>query len=633
MVRGSYWERMIEVDMTAGTAKVTNRHMQYVDEFPLGRPLGYRLLWEALMDKPGYDRFGPDAPFIIMSGVMTGHPFPGLSRYECMCKSGATYAVNSPYGDGAATFGHAAGGSSFGAALRWSGHDCIYVTGKSATPKYLYINNMDVKLLDATEYWGMNIADLETAIFKKYGYQHKVTAIGPAGESMNFSAALISEGGHAAARSGVGAVMGSKKLKAVVVYGDLVVPHANSDEDMRERVETVDQSVYARNVSGTRRWGTANMLSTSNYSGTKCYKNHDGGWEPHPERDCPGVETNFWVRHGCCYFCQARCVKMGVVNRGPFKGLIAEGPEYEDALISSNLCMETIQDVGAIMELRDSLGFDTISSGGLLGFAFEAFEKGDITTKMLGGNKTLKWGSAADARQLLQDLCTNFDYEIYDWLRRGPSWAAWKIGNNSIYYSMSSKNHPYPAWHIAAQTGNAVTFAVTSRGACHMEGTPGTGARNNIIRDMSITCVTPNGYYSGANSKESLFSVLNGLSLEPAQWQNIALRAAYMAKIFNLREGFDRADDVIAPKNYENALKYGPPGATWLGFKVDKEVQQQAITTLYVNQGWDHVGIPDDGHIREIGAIDWLLPVVADIRARYPEEVRNPKPVEATTTP
>ena len=617
MTRGSYWGNMIEVDMTAGTVKVTDRHMQYIEEYPLGRPLGYRLLWEALKDKPGYDRFGPDAPLMFMSGIMTGHPFPGLSRYEVMCKSGATYALNSPYGDDAATVGHAAGGSSFGAMMRWAGYDCIYVTGKSTTPKYLHINNDKVELLDAKEYWGMNIADFETAMFKKYGYQYKFAAIGPAGEAMDFGAAIISEGGHAAARSGVGAVMGSKMLKAIACYGDQVVPCANPAE-LRKWVEGVDQRVYANaGLANTRRWGTASMLYWSSGAGTKCVKNHSEGWEPNAERDWPGVETDFWVRHGCCYYCQARCVKMGVVNRGPYKGLIAEGPEYEDALITSNLLIETTQDVGAIMELRDSLGFDTISNGGLMGFAFEAFEKGDITTEMLGDGKTLKWGSAKDARQLLEDLCFN-QREIYQWLRRGPEWAARKIGNNSRFYAMSSKNHPYPAWVISSQTaassGRALTFATTLRGACHMEGNFGTlAARNNILRDMAITCVTPNGYYGGDYTKQNVFNFLMGYDLTNQQWELITERANMLGKVFNLREGFTREDDTIAPKNFEQPLTQGPKGAAWIGFTVNKDLWNEQMTAQYNDAGCDDKGIPTNGKLQELG-LEYLIPVVSGLR-------------------
>lgn len=620
MTKGSYWGKMIEVDMTTGTVNITDRHMQYVEEYPLGRPLGYRLLWEALKDEaPGYDRFGPKNPLMFLSGIMTGHPFPGLSRYEVMCKSGATWSPHSPYGDNAATVAHAASGSSFGAMLRWAGYDMIYVTGKSTTPKYLHINNDTVELLDASEYWGMDVAQFETAMFKKYGYQYKFNCIGPAGESLNHSAAIISEGGHAAARGGVGAVMGSKMLKGIALYGDQIVPCAKPEE-LREWVEAIDQKFYANaGLSNTRRWGTASMLMTSHMGGTKSTKNHSEGWDPNAATSgWPSCEQDFWVKHSSCYFCQMRCVKMGVVNRGPHKGLIAEGPEYEDAICTSNLLFDNVQDMGALMELRDALGFDTISSGGIMGFAFEAFEKGDITSAMLGDGKQLRWGNVDDARQFLKDLCYN-DRDIFQWLRRGPSYAAYKIGNNAIFYSMASKNHPYAAWVINsmnASGGRAINYATTTRGACHMEGNPGTGARGNLLRDMAITCVTPNGQYNGDYSKDKVFNFLMGYDLTLDQWNLLCDRANHLAKVFNLREGFGRADDTIAPKNFEQPLTQGPEGAAWIGFKVDRDAFDAALTKLYTDNGWDpQTGIPTDGKLQELG-LDYLIPVVQEIRAR-----------------
>ena len=393
---GGYWGKMIKVDMTAGTVEITDEHMQYVEEYLGGRALGMKMLWEALKDNPGADPLGPDNPLMFIPGPEAGVGLPcSASRVEVVCKSALTQAKNSPFGENGCTVGYSSGGGKFAPTVKWAGYDMIYIIGKSETPKVLYIDNDDVQLIDGTEYWGMSTTDFEEAIQTKYGPEWKNTCIGPCGENLVRIAVIQNEAGRATARAGVGAVMGSKKLKGIIVRGNKPVPIANP-EGLRDQIDAATNMLEAvPGVWSRRRFGTAGMLSSMNGFGvevkswTRVVNDFDD------QIGSAACVKNFWVRHRSCWACPIYCMKAGVVREGKYKGVYTEGPELETGVLGSGLLMEDMGSFAHLMDMAERYGIDQLSMGGILGLACECYEKGYIKSEDIDGIK-LEWGNAEE---------------------------------------------------------------------------------------------------------------------------------------------------------------------------------------------------------------------------------------------
>ena len=631
---GGYWGKMIEVDMTKGTFEITARHMQYVDEWIGARPLGMKMLWEALKDNPGIDPLGPDNVWMLIPGVVSGLPFCGASRYEVICKNGLTFAKESPYGDFGATVGNSAGGGQCGPAIRMAGYDMIYLTGKSATPKVLFINNDKVELLDGAKYAGLSVFAFEEQIKEEFGPEFKNVCCGPAAEAGVRFACTMAEIGRAAGRSGNGAVMWSKGLKGIVCYGDQQVPVADQ-AGLAAKIESIDQRVWG--ASGTytnRRYGTASLLDTNGFNGNKPVRNHREGWDPfYLENGYVASETRYWVRHRACYACQLRCMKIGVVRSGKYKGSIAEGPEYESGQNISNALIETIEEASPIMEHADGLGFDIIGVGGLVAFALEAYENGVLTKANLG--QELRWGNADDIIEFMKALCDKSNQrETIQWLRLGSGKAARNFdanvakyptkavtGPNNAYYAMSCKGQEFAAWNaIGGGISRAQGYAISNRGACHVNG------HNNMLRDIGTYCSFGANY--GAAGQAELVNFILGFNWTNEQFTvDLAEKAWTLEKCFNLLNGFTRADDDLPARVFTADSQWAPHVGKFVprtradiagaGYNPEGNTSQcfeDAITTYYTQRGWDpETGVPSDGRLRELGLND-VVPYLAKIR-------------------
>ncbi|MBQ9991846.1 MAG: hypothetical protein IJP33_00265 [Firmicutes bacterium] len=610
---GGYWGKLIEVDMTTGKVEITDRHMQYVSDYIGGHALGSKLLWEALKDKPGIDPMGPENVFMILPGPLGGIPIPGGgSRYNTICKSAMTQAKNSPYGENGATVAWSAAGGKFGPTLKMAGFDGIYVTGASATPKVLYVNNGEVELLDGSKYWGMSTHEFEETIQNEYGPMYKNCCVGPAAENGVRFACVMSETGRANGRGGTGAVMASKKLKGVIVNGTMPVPVANKEE-LLDKIKFYHNTIMASsNADVRRRWGTGSGLTQrSNMSVTSC-RNHREGMNPYDDKIGIGViHSEFWIRHRSCYGCPWRCMKIGVIRQGEHAGAIAEGPEYESAMNGANWLLDDMGEFAAIMEKLEGYGFDLIGLGGLVGYALEAYENGVITSKDIDGIK-LEWSNGVEIMKFMDALVSNHTNPIYDWFRRGSTYAALKIDaerkTDSVKYAMDSKNHSFAAHNVHGQeaatgyNGLEMGYAVGHRGACHINGVTPAAMNNMMIRDMGVFCSFSTAY--GAQGETDILNFIMGTSYTLDQMNYIASRARNIEKVFNLREGFTVEDDTLPWRTFNDPYQWGPKKGALLPEDKFKETRKN----YYTEMGWDpETGIPTKGKLQELGLED-LIP-------------------------
>ena len=601
-----YTEKMLEVDLTTGNIKTTDDHMKYVKQFIGGRALGGKLLWERLKDKdPGLDPVSPDNPLMFLTGPMTGTPLPA-SRITVYTKSAITKPLNSPY-EHASTVAWACAGGMFAPELKMAGYDGVIFTGKANKPVYLVIDDDRVEIRDASHLWGKNTNEVDIMLRDELGPEFRTMYIGPAGENGVYYAAIITESSRAAGRSGVGRVMGSKNLKAIAVRGTQVVPVNNLNNVLNPRAELFNEIMNKwSGYEQWRRWGTAVMLTASTERGTQITKNfQEGTYEDTNLIGAVAADKRFWVRHRSCYQCPIRCMKIGCVPDGPYKGLIAEGPEYETGTLhGSNLLAKDLYGMMASIEKADDLGLDSISAGAVVGFAMEAYEKGILTKSDLGG-LDLTWGNM-EASIKLQEMIVKRE-GIGDILAKGVWRASQAIGKGSEDFAIHVKGNELAAWGIQANHGFAVVYGTSTRGACHQVGP-------NILiqheRSMTDTIVMCRFVYYGIGSGPLLnaFNAVTGWNFTMEDYLQVGERMWNQEKVFNAREGFRREDDYV-PKRFQTPLTVGPKA----GAVLTAEDQEKLLDNYYTDRGWDlKTSLPTEGKLRELG-LDDLVPVIKDL--------------------
>lgn len=598
-----YTEKILEVNLSTGTINATDRHMAYVKSFIGGRALGGKLLWEFLKDKdPGLDPTSPDNPLMFLTGPFSGIPIPSASRITVYTKSGLTKALHSPY-ENASTIAWGCAGGMFAPELKMAGYDGIIFTGKAAKPVYLFMDNDKVEIRDASHLWGKTCNETDVQLREELGEQFRTMYIGPAGENGVYYSAIMTESTKAAGRSGQGRVMGSKNLKAIAVHGTGVVPVADSSKILQLRNDLFTTLKEWPSYEQYRRWGTANLISANSDKGIHITKNfHEGSYEHTELFNSVKCDNSFWVRHRSCFQCPLRCMKIGVVTDGPHKGLIADGPEYEGGtLFGANLLG---QDFGAFMannEHCDNYGLDTVSTGNVMGFAMECYEKGLITKKDLNGID-LKWGNQ-EAALKLQDMIVKRE-GIGDLLSKGVMRAAASIGNGAAEHAMHVKGQELAAWGIRANHGFVIIYGTSTRGACHQVGSTVQSQNERALCDTLVAC---RFVYYGLKIENLLkgFNTITGWNYSPEQFLQVGERSWNQEKVFNVREGFRREDDYV-PKRFQEPLTQGPMA----GAVLTTGEHEKMLDDYYTERGWDvKNSIPKEEKLKELG-LDDLIPTV-----------------------
>lgn len=609
-----YWGKMIEIDMTKGTVEITDRHMQYVQDYIGGRPLAAKMLWEAIKDNPGCDPMGPDNVLFLVPGVTAGTPIPGgASRWVAYTKSGITQAKNSPYGEFGATVGYGTSGGKFSCTLKMAGFDMVCVKGKSASGmKILHVTNNKAELLDASKYAGMRTGEFEETIQREFGPEYKFAAVGPAAEAGARMSCIMSESGRAAGRGGCGAVMAAKGLKAVVVKGDQCPPVANP-EKLQDFFWDIFNRVYSNSGTTARRaYGTSAILTNNSINDIESVKNHAEGTNPYDDKiGCVACFTNFWVRHRACYACPQCCMKWGVANEGKYKGAIAEGPEYEAAMVGANWLIKDMGDYAAIMEYLEGAGFDLIGVGGVVAFALECYEKKVITSKDIDGIE-LNWSDGTACIEFMKRLVEDHKNPIYDMFRRGSTYSAWKLdkerGTESYKFAMDVKNHSYAAHQATNQPARMMGYGTSSRGACHVHGNTMAAQNSNMIKDMGVFCSFSGGALGTSGQVEAL-NFVTGANLTGDQFLFIGEKAYQLEKMISLLNGFTPEDDIPAWRNFYEPHTYGKSAGVTQDWDTFMETKKQ----YYLDRGWDGTtSIPTEGKLTEMGLSD-VIPYLAKI--------------------
>jgi aldehyde:ferredoxin oxidoreductase len=456
---GGYAGKLLYVNLTSGQIQVKPLETAFIRSNIGGLGFGTRIFIDLIKDKPQFDALSPDNPFLLMTGPLTGCGMDATARWAVCSKSPLT-----------GFWGDANVGGYFGARLKFAGYDGIVITGAADHPVYLYINDRQVELRDAYAYWGKDVytvTDEMSQDLKKHASRAgQVLAIGPAGENLVRFANLMHKKGHAAGRTGMGAVWGAKKLKAIYVTGTGKIQAARPERLKALRAELkeiYEQSIY---ISSLQSAGTPAHLDVGIIGGDIPIKNWQmTDWEEIDELGPAVIEEKIHAGNRTCFGCGVACKKDAEVKSGPFKMQKGPGPEYETVATFGTLCLNSdIESVAKANELCNRFGMDTISCGSTIAFAIDCYENGLITKKQTDGLE-LSWGNATAIVAMVDKIGRKEGFGAV--LAEGSARAAAQIDKGAHELLTTVKGLEAPMHDPRSAHGFGLAYGVSPRGACH----------------------------------------------------------------------------------------------------------------------------------------------------------------------
>jgi len=462
---GGYAGKILFVDLTTGKAKEETPPESLYRDFIGGTGLGVRILYERM--KPKAEPLGPENILGFVTGPLTATPTPGSGRFTVVTKSPLTGA-----------WADANAGGFWGPELKWAGYDGVFISGASPKPVYLFISGGKAEIKDASHLWGKDANETDDILQKELGkLQARVACIGPAGEACSLISGIVNERGRIAARSGVGAVMGSKRLKAVVVRGDkkkIAVAEPEKLKSVREvftkklKNSKFHQGLTAAGTGG----GTSFLLSigdcpTKNWNAT--------GTESMPTAtnlDSANMDKYKLKSYGC-HACPVRCGAIIQAKEGPFatNGEVHR-PEYETLAALGTLCLnDNVESVIRANEICNLYGLDTMAVGNVIAFAMECYENGLIDKKDTGGIE-LAWGNAAAVVALAEKIAKREGFGAV--LADGVEKAAERIGKGAEKYAVHVHGHRLPYHDPRNSPSKGTIYMSDAQPAAHMD-SEGTG--------------------------------------------------------------------------------------------------------------------------------------------------------------
>jgi aldehyde:ferredoxin oxidoreductase len=610
-----YAGKILRIDLATGNHKESAVPESLITSYIGGSGFCSIMLYNEL--KAGIDPLGKENKLFFATGPFTGTLWPQSSRYSVAAKSPLTGG-----------WGEAHAGGFWGPELKFAGYDGIIIEDISSKPVYVYIEDSKVSIYDADDLWGLTTHETEDRLKHEWGKEVKVASIGPAGENKVFVSCIINDMHRAAARSGLGAVMGSKKVKAIVVRGTQGIKIPHTDEYLRVMRRFREKIAGDPFTEMKRKYGTTYLVEFMNEIGrlpsynfqTSVFKYADmiGGEE---------IYRKYFLKPRACFGCMQSCGRLTTVKEGPF-AYIGVSPEYESLSALGSRCGNT--DVKALLyahHLCNQLGLDTIGTGGVISWAMECFEKNLLDKRFCDLN--LEWGDVDTTISLIKMIAAREGFGNI--LADGSYRAAETVGNNTMEYVMHVKKA-----EIAAQDGRAhksmgLTSAVSPRGADHLyafpvldeggfdeeirkiygeEYWPEMGERRNpkykgylvfvdenfaVVVDSLGTCkygtmIPPALHYEEV--REGL-KVTTGIEFTIEELKRIGERIVNLNRAFNIREGFTRKDDMLPQRFLTEPSPEGPS-------KGEIVELDYMLKEYYHHRGWNAEGVPTPEKLKQL---------------------------------
>jgi aldehyde:ferredoxin oxidoreductase len=602
-----YAGRILLVDMTTGKISFEPLNEEYAKKYIGGIGLGMRLYLDH--SRAGVDPFSPENPLILATGPISGTMWPtGGNGHAFVSKSPQTFGIGESKAHG-----------SFGAEMKRAGYDAIIIMGKAEKPVYLWVDDDSVQLVDASHLMGKSPSETEDALREELGdYYIRVAAIGVAGEKLSRIACIMNDKTRAAGRTGLGAVMGSKNLKAIAVRGTKDVAVAKTDEFM-EYVKEFHERMKGPATQKYRTLGTPENILVHNSLSCMPTRNYRNSRFEGAEKVSGEVLNEKYVAKIIgCSSCAMRCEHEVVVPEGPYKNTMTR-MEYEPLWALGPYCgVDSLDAIIKAMDLCNYYGVDAISAGVIAGFAMDCYETGILTQQGTGGIEA-RFGNAEAMVQLVEKIGKREG--IGEVLADGVKFAAEKIGNGSEKLALHIKGVEVTGYDLRCLKTAALGFAVSFRGADHnrhgayafdvkgkVNRLIAEKGRGKLVRDMEdlynlidsfIVCKFSRGtYYKELPDMAKLYTLVTGYDTTPEDLKRAGERIQNLARLLNIREGLGRKDDNLPYKVMHEPIPDEGPSK---GAFVTQAELDLLLDDYYESRGWTREGVPTKEKLKELG--------------------------------
>jgi aldehyde:ferredoxin oxidoreductase len=614
---GGYAGKILYINLSQ--KKIRNEQIDtgFAKRFLGGAGFGAKMLYDNTPQ--GISPFDPRNLLIFATGPFTGTLSPQGCKFSVVTKGPVIMG-----------YCEAEGGGYFGPEMKFAGYDAVVISGKSKEPVYLDINDDNVVTTNAEELWGKGVYETDRLIKEEIGDRSvKIAAIGPAGENLVRYSCITNDFSRQAGRGGVGAVMGSKRLKAIAIRGTKDIKVANP-EDFKKMVWKGMKKTLWKSLTD---YGTLSGLSTYNEWGVLPTRNFQTSYfEKNEKLDALYVKKKLYQKNRACFGCPIACSHIRMIKKGRYSGTIVEGPEHETATMLGPACgIDSIEAITYANLLCDDLGLDTISAGNVVGFAMECYERGIITKKDTDGLE-LTFGNYDAQIELLKKIAMKDG--LGDILADGVMRAAEKF-KGAKKFAMHVKGLELPAYDPRKAIGQGLAFAIADVGGTHGRAwtigleiekmTPQSpegkadvvkkSTRERMLPDIMGYCrfvLLGYAYYA------KLLSALTGWTVTADSLVEIVDRVYTLTRAFNAREGFRRKDDYLPDRMLTEPVPNGPAK----GSIVQPQHFKRMIDEYYALWGWDPMtGVPKRETLLKSGLED----VAADLEKRgiLPRRNRN----------
>jgi aldehyde:ferredoxin oxidoreductase len=628
------------IDLSTGEIETRPIPLEVRRKFLGGRGLDAYLLYNHT--ERGIDPLGPKNTLMISAGLLAATCASATSRYHVMAKSPLTEML-----------GSANGGGFFAPELAWAGFHHLVIKGKGSKPVYLCIQNGKIEIRDAKNIWGKTVTEAQWAIRDELGDEDvKSVVIGPAGENLVRFANVMTGIKNSAGRTGMGAVMGSKNLKAVAARGTMDIKITHPSEALEFNKRFIEQIVSSK-VNQTMSilgspfiWGAVNS-----WGGMRCrnfqYNQCEYADDIEPERlDEIAAETMGPYHMTGCFGCQVHCRAQYKISSGPYAGKYDEGPDYTaQGAFGGETDTPRALTVLTGNHLTNQYGVDNLDTGSIIAWAMELYEKGILTTKDTDG-LDLRFGNDEVVLEMIHRICLRKG-SLGDTLAEGGLRAAQRIGKDSIRYLIHVKGMQNLQSDERATPGLALNIATSSRGSDHLRSRPAIDLyhlKEDLLRKVYGNPVAYDGILGSDHRsyegkawpvywQENCFMAVDclgickyhttflgptlpnfedwtkaiylntGLEMSPREIWDAAERCNNIERLFNIREGFQRDDvrkgDWLVDRYFDEPCRRGAPGV--IGAKLDREKFRKMVDEFYDHHGWDENGVPKPGTLKRLG--------------------------------
>lgn len=595
---------IIRIDLSNKKVRSENIPTALLRKFIGGKGLAAHYLYNE--NPAGCDPLSPENLLAITNGPLTGAPATNCVNFSVCAKSPLTGAWNDSHCNGW-----------WGTELRCAGYMGIIISGQADSPVYINIVDDMVKILDADDLWGVDTFSTQTVLKNRHSTNReaRVLTIGNAGEKMAKLAGIFAEN-RTAARGGLGAVMGSKHLKAVVVSGNGKFEPADPEAFRAIRKEINKKVRTSTGVKNLRKMGTSELVEIVNETGGWSNHNYTSGRDDKLSEHLDGfaIKEKLWdggSRRRPCPGCAIQCSHLAVVQEGQYSGLIHDGPEFESiTLLGSNCGIDNPAAITAAEHLCDTYGMDSISTGSTIAFLMECYERGLISKEGTGGLELI-FGNVDALIETIHMMGSGEGALAF--AANGTRDATERIGQGTEDFAMNVKGLEIPAYLPQTAKGQALAYAVSDRGACHLRpwtygkevlgrggqldpmATAGkgkmvrNGQQHNAIYDSIGICKFFT-YAAGLGELLELYTASTGFDMDRDEFETVGRRVAVLTRAFNNREGFGRDHDTLPGR----VMKSGSNPVT------DRELDAM-LDEFYDSSGFTSDGIVPEQLLIELG--------------------------------